>query len=89
LLNNIKGLELIEMIDTENCCGFGGIFSYKFESISVSLAEQKIEKALATEAQYIVSTDYSCLLHLDTYVQKNNVPIKVMHLAELLALGIN
>lgn len=89
LLNNINGLELIEMNDTENCCGFGGIFSYKFESISVSLAEQKIEKALATEAQYIVSTDYSCLLHLDTYIQKNNVPIKVMHLAELLALGIN
>jgi L-lactate dehydrogenase complex protein LldE len=88
LLNNIKGLQLIEMKDTETCCGFGGSFSFKYEPLSVSMGQQKVEHALATGAEYIVSTDYSCLMHLDAYIKKNNLNIQVLHLAELLAKGI-
>jgi L-lactate dehydrogenase complex protein LldE len=87
LLSNVKGLELQEMADTKDCCGFGGTFSVKFEPISVGMAEQKVENALATNAEYIVSTDASCLMHLDAYIKKKNLPIKTVHIADVLATG--
>ncbi|WP_192820717.1 (Fe-S)-binding protein [Rufibacter sp. LB8] len=87
LLGMVKGLQLVEMRDTETCCGFGGTFAAKFDAISVAMAEQKVENALSTGAEYIVSTDTSCLMHLEAYCQKNNKPIKVLHMADLLTSG--
>jgi len=87
LLEKVKGLEVKEMTDTETCCGFGGIFSVKFEDISVSLAEQKIDHALSTGAEYLVSTDASCLMHLEAYINKHKKNIKTMHIADVLASG--
>jgi L-lactate dehydrogenase complex protein LldE len=88
LLANVEGLSLVEMAETETCCGFGGTFAVKFPAISVAMAEQKVEHALATGVQFIVSTDTSCLMHLDAYMKKNNKALKVMHLADVLAQGI-
>src|SRR6185503_20897551 len=68
LLSHVKGLELREMNDVETCCGFGGTFSVKYEPIAVGMAEQKIIHAQATGADTIISTDLSCLLHLDGYI---------------------
>lgn len=87
LLNKVKGLELIEMKDTDVCCGFGGTFSVKHEAISTAMAEQKVENALETGAEYIVSADSSCLMHQDGYIKKNNLPIKVINLIDVLASG--
>jgi L-lactate dehydrogenase complex protein LldE len=87
LLKNVKGLELIEMNDNETCCGFGGTFAVKFEAISIAMADQKVNNALATGAEYIISTDTSCLLHIDGYIKGKNLPIKCMHLADVLASG--
>lgn len=87
LLSRVIGLEMLEMKDTETCCGFGGTFSVKFDSISSAMAEQKVNNALAMDADYIISTDLSCLLHLDGYIKKNNLAIKTMHLADVLANG--
>ncbi len=87
LLANVKGLELIEMADVETCCGFGGTFAVKFESISIAMAEQKVGHAIATGAQYIISTDLSCLMHLDGYIKNKGLDLKVMHIADVLASG--
>jgi len=87
LLSKVEGLELIEAIDCESCCGFGGTFSVKFEPISVAMAEQKIESALALNASYIISTDTSCLMHMDGYIQKKKLPIQAMHIVDVLANG--
>lgn len=87
LLSKVKGLEIREMNDTETCCGFGGTFSVKYESIAVGMAEQKIINATATEARILISTDLSCLMHLDGYLKKENKNLKVMHLADVLASG--
>jgi L-lactate dehydrogenase complex protein LldE len=87
LLSKVKGLELREMNDTETCCGFGGTFSVKFEPIAVGMAEQKIINAEATKAEYLISTDASCLMHLDGYLKKQGKLIKPMHLADVLASG--
>ena len=88
LLNNIEGLEIVEMVDSETCCGFGGTFAVKFEPISTGMANSKVNNAIATGAEYIVSTDYSCLMHLQAYIDKQQKPIKVLHIADLLAMSI-
>jgi L-lactate dehydrogenase complex protein LldE len=87
LLANVKGLELVEMGDVETCCGFGGTFAVKFEPISMAMADQKIDHALATGAQYIISTDLSCLMHLDGCIRHKGAPIKTLHIADVLAAG--
>ncbi len=87
LLSHVKGLELIEMNDVETCCGFGGTFAVKFEAISVAMGEQKVEHALATGADYIISTDLSCLMHLQGYINHKGYKLKTLHLADVLASG--
>lgn len=87
LLNNVKGLELTEMNQVETCCGFGGTFAVKFDAISIAMAEQKVTNALATNAEYIISTDLSCLMHIDGYIKGKNISLKTMHLADVLASG--
>jgi len=59
----------------------------KFESISVGMGEQKVENALATGAQYIISTDLSCLMHLQGYIKHKGYSIKSLHLADVLTNG--
>lgn len=87
LLAQVKGLELTEMNDVETCCGFGGSFAVKFDAISVGMADQKITNAKATNAELIISTDLSCLMHLDGYIKGKNLPIQTMHIADVLASG--
>lgn len=87
LLSHVKGLELAEMNDAETCCGFGGTFAVKFEAISIGMAEQKVENALATQAQYLISTDLSCLMHLQGYIKHKGYSIQTLHLADVLANG--
>lgn len=87
LLSNVKGLEITEMKDVETCCGFGGTFAVKFEAISVGMGEQKVENALATDSKYLISTDLSCLMHLQGYIKQKGYSIQTLHLADVLASG--
>jgi L-lactate dehydrogenase complex protein LldE len=72
------------MENLETCCGFGGTFSAKFHSISTAMTEQKVEHAMKTGAEYIVSTEASCLMNIDAYIKKQKLPVKGIHLADLL-----
>lgn len=85
LLSHVNGLKLVEMQDNETCCGFGGSFAVKFEPISIAMADQKVQHALKTGAEYIISTDMSCLMHLQGYIQQHNYPLKALHIADVLA----
>lgn len=87
LLRQVRGLELREMEDVETCCGFGGTFALKYEPIAAGMADQKINHALETGAQYIISTDPACLMHLDGYIKKREISLKTMHIADVLASG--
>jgi L-lactate dehydrogenase complex protein LldE len=87
LLTHVEGLELIELNDVETCCGFGGTFAVKFEPISIAMAEQKVDNALATGADYLISTDLSCLMHLQGYINQKNYKLKTLHIADVLAEG--
>jgi L-lactate dehydrogenase complex protein LldE len=87
LLSRVKGLEIRETDDCEICCGFGGTFAVKYEPISVGMVEQKVLNALKTGAEFMISTDLSCLMHLDGYIRKHRYAIKTMHIADVLACG--
>ena len=76
------------MKDLNTCCGFGGTFAAKFHHISTAMTEQKVEHALETGAEYIVSTEASCLMNIQAYVNKQKLPIKTIHLVDVLANGI-
>jgi L-lactate dehydrogenase complex protein LldE len=87
LLKNVKGLELVEMNETDSCCGFGGTFAVKFDDISNGMATQKLDNVLATGAKYLISTDVSCLMHLQGKIDKEKMGVQSMHLADVLASG--
>ena len=85
LLNNVRGLTLLEMTEAETCCGFGGTFAVKFPMISTSMGEVKCASICATGADYVVSNDSSCLMQIQGVLDKQGKPIKSLHLAEVLA----
>jgi L-lactate dehydrogenase complex protein LldE len=87
LLANVKGLELVEMEHNETCCGFGGTFAVKFDAISTAMADQKLKNALQTGASHIISTDLSCLMQLDGVIKNKELPLRTMHIADVLASG--
>jgi len=84
LLANVKGLQLVEMAEAETCCGFGGTFAAKFPMISTAMGEVKCQSAAETGAEYIVSNDSSCLMHLQGLLSRQGKPMKTIHLAEVL-----
>ncbi len=85
LLRGIDGVRLVEMQKTDECCGFGGSFAIRHEAISTAMAEQKVEHALKTGAEYIISTDSSCLMHLQSYIDQQKLKLKTMHIIDLIA----
>ena len=87
LLNHVKGLNLVELKENETCCGFGGTFAVKFEGISTAMGEQKAQHVVDTKAEYLISTDLSCLMHINGVMEKQQLHIKSLHLADVLASG--
>ena len=87
ICKSAKSLELVEMNEVETCCGFGGSFAVKYDTISVSMADQKIENIINTKAEYLISTDSSCLMHLDGRMKFNGNNVQILHLADILASG--
>jgi L-lactate dehydrogenase complex protein LldE len=84
LLAQVKGIELIEMKQVV-CCGFGGTFSAKFPAISTAMGEVKCAAVQETGADYIVSNDSSCLMHIQGLIDRQGKKIRSLHLAEILA----
>jgi L-lactate dehydrogenase complex protein LldE len=85
LLQNVRGLRLVEMNPAEECCGFGGTFSVKFPEISGGMARTKIEAIEGTGASTVVSIDSSCLMQIQGALSRAGSNIRTMHLAEVLA----
>ena len=85
LLANVRGLELREMQPAEDCCGFGGTFSVKFDELSGAMGRSKVESILRTGAHTVVSLDPSCLMQIQGVLSRAGSSIRTMHLAEVLA----
>src|SRR5215210_7235523 len=85
LLAKVRDLELVEMNEAQTCCGFGGTFAAKFPMISTAMGEVKCTSAIQTGADYIVSNDSSCLMHIQGLLDRQGQPIRTIHIAEVLA----
>jgi len=85
LLSHVRGLELREMDLAEECCGFGGTFSVKFPEVSGGMVRAKIDSIVRTGARTVVGIDASCLLQIQGALSRAGVPVRTMHLAEVLA----
>lgn len=85
LLAQVKGLELREMDIPEECCGFGGTFSVKFAEVSGGMARTKIDSIVRSGAKTVVGLDASCLMQIQGALSRAGLPIRTMHLAEVLA----
>jgi L-lactate dehydrogenase complex protein LldE len=85
LLQNVRELTLVEMEDATTCCGFGGLFAVKFPMISTAMGETKCALASKTGADYLISNDSSCLMHLEGMLKRSGSKLKTLHLAEVLA----
>ena len=85
LIANVRDVQLVEMKNPEKCCGFGGTFSVKYPDISTAILEEKVNNIVAAEVDAVVGCDISCLMNIQGMLSRRNSPIKIMHIAELLA----
>ncbi len=85
LLRQVKGLTLIDMARSEECCGFGGTFATKFSDISAAMGTSKAESVAATGAEFVTAIDPSCLLHLEGILGKRQASARTIHLVSILA----
>jgi L-lactate dehydrogenase complex protein LldE len=84
LIRHVRDIKFVEMENSETCCGFGGTFSVKFPEISTAMAEDKANAIAQCGAEYVVANDSSCLMQITGYLSRNHIPVKPLHLAELL-----
>ncbi len=84
LLRQVKGLELIELDRVDECCGFGGTFAVAQEALSVRMGRDRLDDHARHGAEYIVSADMSCMMHLEGLARRQGVNVGVKHVAELL-----
>ena len=84
LLNMVKGLEQITLDRADECCGFGGTFCVAEEAVSVKMGKDRITDHTKNGAEYITSSDLSCLMHLEGIINRSKSPLKIIHIAEIL-----
>ena len=85
LLAAVKDLRLVDLPRADECCGFGGTFAVKNSDTSVAMGRDKIDDLLATGAEVLTAGDTSCLMHLGGLLSRQKAPVRVLHLAEILA----
>ena len=84
LLRHVRGIELVEMPYSEECCGFGGTFATKFHMISAAMGDTKAGNAEKSGAEYVTSTDPSCLMQVEGILRRHNSQVRTIHLASIL-----
>jgi L-lactate dehydrogenase complex protein LldE len=85
LLQAVRGIDLVPLVDADQCCGFGGTFSVKNPDVSVAMGADKARHVADTGAEYLVTGDNSCLMHIGGLLHRQNSGVTPIHLAEILA----
>jgi L-lactate dehydrogenase complex protein LldE len=85
LLRAVRGIELVELADADECCGFGGTFAVKNADTSMAMLGDKLRRVLDTRAEVCTAVDTSCLMHIGGALARQRAGVRVMHMAEILA----
>jgi len=88
LLSLVEGIEIFEPQKVDECCGFGGMFSIEEPAVSVCMGQDKVRNHIATGAEYVTGADSACLMHMQGIVSREKLPIKFIHVVEILAAGL-
>lgn len=88
LLRNVRDIEFIELPYATDCCGFGGTFAVKMGDISTAMVTEKVEHVKETGARVLVGTDMGCLMNIGGRMSREGLPVRPMHIAELLDEGM-
>jgi len=83
-----EGIQLAEPKRADECCGFGGMFAVEEQAVSVAMGRDKLRSHMETGAQYITGADSSCLMHMQGIARREKLPVKFIHVAEILASGL-
>ena len=84
----VEGVTVCEPERKDECCGFGGMFSIEEPAVSTRMGEDKIRRHTATGAEYVTGPDSSCLMHMAGIARKEHLPIKFIHVVQILAAGL-
>jgi L-lactate dehydrogenase complex protein LldE len=85
LLSKVRGIDLVELPESRECCGFGGTFAVKNADVSMAMLSDKLRNILDTRAEVCTAADNSCLMHIGGALRRQRAGVRVMHLAEILA----
>jgi L-lactate dehydrogenase complex protein LldE len=85
LLENVRGIDFVELPEKDECCGFGGTFAVKNADTSVAILSDKLRHILDTEAEICTAGDNSCLMHIGGGLERLRTGVKTVHLAQILA----
>lgn len=85
LLASLDGIELTSPRRPDECCGFGGTFAVAEEAVSCMMGLDRIEDHLQAGTEVLTATDMSCLMHLEGLIRRRAAPLRVMHIAQILA----
>ncbi|PSL04841.1 (Fe-S)-binding protein [Cecembia rubra] len=89
LLDQIEGLEWVELTRTDECCGFGGTFAVTEEALSVQMGKDRLQDHLTHGVEILTGGDMSCIMHLEGIAKRNQQTLKFMHIAEILNQAIS
>jgi L-lactate dehydrogenase complex protein LldE len=84
LLHQVEGIELVNLDRKDECCGFGGTFCVAEEALSARMGQDRVLDHVKNGTQVLTAADMSCLMHLEGIIRRQKLPIRVMHLAEIL-----
>jgi L-lactate dehydrogenase complex protein LldE len=85
LLKLVRGIELVSVSRPDECCGFGGTFAVTEEAVSALMGRDRIADHVAAGADVMAAADMSCLMHLEGLIRRDQKPLRVMHVAQILA----
>jgi L-lactate dehydrogenase complex protein LldE len=85
LLEAVRGIELVELGEQRECCGFGGTFAVKNADTSMAMLSDKVRHVLDTRAEVCTAADTSCLMHIGGALRRQRTGVRTLHLAEILA----
>ena len=88
LLSMVEGIEILEPDKVDECCGFGGMFAVEESAMSVCMGQDKLKNHIATGAEYITGADSSCLMHMEGIVNREKLPIRFIHVVQILTAGL-
>ena len=88
LLEMVNGIEVFEPEHPDECCGFGGMFAVEEPHVSICLGQDKVHYHMNTGAEYITGADSSCLMHMQGVIDREHLPIKTIHIVQILAAGL-